>query len=114
MGCLPWELRLTATDGMNNFNMIFSANRGLCQSAFGNDHLVEKLEAEGAEVCVPELMGFIKYCAYNGMVKEKLLKSSKKAAFFNHQFLNLVFLTALSIGFSYSPIISNTFLHRYE
>ena len=58
--------------------------------AFGNDHLIEKLEAEGAEVCVPELMGFVKYCAYNGMIKEKLLKTSKKASFFNHQFLNLI------------------------
>ena len=57
---------------------------------FGNDHLVEKLEAEGAEVCVPELMGFVKYCCYNGMVKEKLLKTSKKAAFFNHQALNVI------------------------
>ena len=58
--------------------------------AFGNDHLVEKLESEGAEVCVPELMGFVKYCAYNGMIREKLLKTSKKTAFFNHQFLNLI------------------------
>ncbi len=58
--------------------------------AFGNDHLVEKLEAEGAEVCVPELMGFVKYCCYNGMVKEKLLKTSKLSAFINHQALNLI------------------------
>ena len=58
--------------------------------AFGNDHLVEKLEAEGAEVCVPELMGFVKYCAYNGMVREKLLKTSKKTSFINHQFLNII------------------------
>ena len=58
--------------------------------AFGNDHLVEKLEAEGAEVCVPELMGFVKYCAYNGMVKEKLLKESHKTSFINHQFLNII------------------------
>ena len=58
--------------------------------AFGNDHLVEKLEAEGAEVCVPELMGFVKYCCYNGMVKEKLLKTSKKTAFINHQALNII------------------------
>ncbi len=58
--------------------------------AFGNDHLVEKLEAEGAEVCVPELMGFVKYCCYNGMVKEKLLKTSKKSAFLNHQALNII------------------------
>ena len=58
--------------------------------AFANDHLVEKLESEGAEVCVPELMGFVKYSAYNGMVKEKLFKSSKKASFLNHQVLNII------------------------
>ena len=57
---------------------------------FGNDYLVDKLEKEGAEVCVPELMGFVKYCAYNGMVKEKILKEGKKAAFLNHQALNII------------------------
>ena len=57
---------------------------------FGNDYLVDKLEKEGAEVCVPELMGFVKYCCYNGMVKEKLLKEGKKAAFINHQALNII------------------------
>ena len=45
---------------------------------FGNDYLVEKLEKEGAEVHAPELMGFCKYCAYNGIIKSKLLKSAKK------------------------------------
>ena len=58
--------------------------------SFGNDHLVDKLESEGAEVCVPELMGFVKYCAYNGMIKEKLLKTSKKSSFINHQVLNII------------------------
>ncbi len=48
---------------------------------FGNDHLVEKLESEGAEVCAPELMGFIKYCAYDGVAQEKLLKSSSIYAY---------------------------------
>ena len=43
---------------------------------FGNDDLVNRLEKEGAEVCAPELMGFVKYCAYNGIVKNKLLKTS--------------------------------------
>ena len=57
---------------------------------FGNDYLVDKLEAEGAEATVPELMGFVKYCAYNGMVKEKLLKTSKMTSFINHQALNLI------------------------
>ncbi|MBE6146204.1 MAG: 2-hydroxyglutaryl-CoA dehydratase [Firmicutes bacterium] len=45
---------------------------------FGNDNLVGKLEQEGAEVFVPELMGFVKYCAYNNIIKEKLLKKGKK------------------------------------
>ncbi len=44
--------------------------------AFGNDHLVDKLEKEGAEVASPELMGFVKYCAINGLIKAKLLKTS--------------------------------------
>ena len=57
---------------------------------FGNDFLVDKLEKEGAEAIVPELMGFVKYCAYNGMVKEKLLKTSKMSSFINHQALNLI------------------------
>lgn len=44
---------------------------------FGNDHLVEKLENEGVEVFVPELMGFVKYCAYNNIIKNKILKKGK-------------------------------------
>ena len=47
---------------------------------FGNDNLVGKLEQEGAEVFVPELMGFVKYCAYNNIIKEKLLKKGKKVS----------------------------------
>ena len=50
---------------------------------FGNDHLVDKLEAEGAEVFVPELMGFLKYSLYNGIAKEKLLKTGKTRSFFS-------------------------------
>ena len=44
---------------------------------FGNDYLVEKLEKEGAEVASPELMGFVKYSAYNGIIKANLLKSKR-------------------------------------
>ncbi len=47
---------------------------------FGNDNLVGKLEQEGAEVFVPELMGFVKYSAYNNIIKEKLLKKGKKVS----------------------------------
>ena len=58
--------------------------------AFGNDHLIEKLEREGAEVHSPELMGFVKYCAYNAIAKEKLLKSGKKVSIINSIFLNII------------------------
>lgn len=44
---------------------------------FGNDNLILKLEAEGSEVCLPDLMGFVKYCAYNNVIKSKLLKQGK-------------------------------------
>ncbi len=57
---------------------------------FGNDHLIEKLEKEGAIVYVPDLMGFVKYCAYNAIVKEKLLKTGKKASRINGIALNLI------------------------
>ena len=50
---------------------------------FGNDHLIEKLEKEGAEVRSPELMGFVKYSAYNAIVKNKLLKTGKKTSIIN-------------------------------
>ena len=44
--------------------------------AYGNDHLIDKLEKEGAEVTQPDLMGFVKYCAYNSVIKANLLKTS--------------------------------------
>lgn len=58
--------------------------------AFGNDHLVDKLEKEGAEVHAPELMGFIKYCAYNNIIKDKLLKSGKKLGLISQLVLNII------------------------
>ena len=57
---------------------------------FANDNLVRKLEAEGAEVFVPDLMGFVKYCCYNGIVKEKLFKTGKIAAFVQKNVLNII------------------------
>ena len=46
--------------------------------AFGNDNLVKRLEAEGAEVFSPELMGFVKYVFYNAIEKQKILKKQNK------------------------------------
>ena len=57
---------------------------------FGNDHLVDRLEKEGVEVCAPELMGFVKYCAYNGQIKNKILKTGKMRAFIYRQALGLI------------------------
>ena len=51
--------------------------------SFVNDNLIEKLEAEGAEVFLPDLMGFVKYCCYNNVIKEKLFKTGKKSAIYN-------------------------------
>ena len=38
-----------------------------------NNHVVELLEAEGAEAVVLEMLGFFEYCALNGKYKQELL-----------------------------------------
>ena len=58
--------------------------------AFGNDDLIKKLEKEGAEVHSPELMGFVKYCAYNNIIKSKLLKKGKKLSLASQIMLNII------------------------
>lgn len=45
-----------------------------------NNHLVELLEAEGAEAVVPDLLDFMLYCFYNQIYKADKLGMSKKAA----------------------------------
>jgi len=45
-----------------------------------NNHLVEQLEAEGAEAVVPDLLDFMYYCFYNQIYKAKELGTSKKSA----------------------------------
>ena len=45
-----------------------------------NNHLVELLEAEGAEAVVPDLLDFMLYCFYNQIYKARELGTSKKAA----------------------------------
>lgn len=41
---------------------------------FGNNHLVDQLEAEGAEVISPDLMGFVKFMATHKVTLNKYLK----------------------------------------
>ncbi len=57
---------------------------------FGNHHLASTLEMEGCEVTVPELMGFVKYCIYNNIVKEQLLATSKNMAFLSKTLLDVI------------------------
>ncbi|RKM62476.1 2-hydroxyglutaryl-CoA dehydratase [Butyrivibrio sp. CB08] len=45
-----------------------------------NNHLVELLEAEGAEAVVPDLIDFMLYCFYNQIYKAKELGTSRKTA----------------------------------
>ena len=49
-------------------------------SPTGNNHLVELLESEGAEVVVPELFGFMHYCFYNQIYKAENFGTSQKVA----------------------------------
>lgn len=45
-----------------------------------NNHLVELLEAEGAEAVMPDLLDFFQYCFYNNNYKYEYLGKTKKSA----------------------------------
>ena len=49
-----------------------------------NNHIVELLEAEGAEAVMPDLSGFLDYCAYNANYKHEFLGKTKKSAFISN------------------------------
>ncbi len=57
---------------------------------FGNHELARTLEQEGCEVTVPELMGFVKYCVYNQIVKTELLDGSKVNSFVSKKALDIL------------------------
>ncbi len=57
---------------------------------FGNHDLAKNLEAEGCEVAVPELMGFVKYCVYNQIAKTELLKGKKTTSFISKKLLDII------------------------
>ena len=44
---------------------------------FGNNNIIEKLEAEGAEVTMPDFMGFVKYAATPSITWHKLMNLDK-------------------------------------
>lgn len=45
-----------------------------------NNHLVELLESEGAQACVPDLLDFFNYSVFNGVYKNRFLGAKKTAA----------------------------------
>ncbi|MCR4841300.1 MAG: 2-hydroxyacyl-CoA dehydratase [Lachnospiraceae bacterium] len=55
-----------------------------------NNHLVELLEAEGAEAVVPDLMDFFIYSCNSAIYKHEKLGQSKKVAFFNKLAINII------------------------
>ena len=55
-----------------------------------NNYLVDLLEAEGAEAVMPDLMGFLLYCAENANFKKDYLGASRKSAFINNSVIKLL------------------------
>ncbi|MFQ7575459.1 MAG: acyl-CoA dehydratase activase-related protein [Lachnospira sp.] len=55
-----------------------------------NNYLVDLLESEGAEAVMPDLMGFLLYCAENSNFKRDYLGASKKSAFLSNSLIHLL------------------------
>lgn len=55
-----------------------------------NNYLVDLLEAEGAEAVMPDLMGFLLYCAENAEFKHKNLGTPKKSVIINNCVIKLM------------------------
>ncbi len=55
-----------------------------------NNHLIEQLEKEGAEVICPELINFILYCSFDAKFKYECLGKSKKDVKFNKMIINII------------------------
>ena len=55
-----------------------------------NNHLVDLLEAEGAEVVVPDLFDFLNYCAYNNVYRYKYLGGTFKTLILSKLFIKVI------------------------
>lgn len=55
-----------------------------------NNYIVDLLESEGAEAVVPDLMGFLLYCAENANFKHTYLGASGKSAFINNMVIKIL------------------------
>ena len=57
---------------------------------FGNNYVIDVLENEGAEVVMPDFMGFVKYMATHSITNNKLLKKDKIASKICKLAINLI------------------------
>ncbi len=55
----------------------------------GNNELVKVLEAEGVEVCVPDLLDFFLYTAYNAKFKYEKLNGKRKTWIYSSLFIKI-------------------------
>ncbi len=55
-----------------------------------NNHLVELLEAEGAEAVCPDLIDFFLYCCHDNNFKSEYLGKSKKVARYNNYAISII------------------------
>lgn len=57
---------------------------------FGNNYVANLLEKEGAEVVLPDFMGFVKYVTANGVIANKLLKGRQMKSIISQTGLKLI------------------------
>jgi predicted CoA-substrate-specific enzyme activase len=57
---------------------------------FGNNYVTKILEDEGAEVILPDFMGFVKYVLENQVISNNLLKTSNVKAFGSNIVINIL------------------------
>lgn len=57
---------------------------------FGNNYVAKLLEQEGAEVVLPDFMGFIKFMASNKVIQNRMLKNDNKKAALNAVAIKLI------------------------
>ena len=57
---------------------------------FGNNYVANLLEKEGAEVILPDFLGFCKFMASNKVISNRMLKNDNKKAFLNGAAIKLI------------------------
>ncbi|MCI8272909.1 MAG: 2-hydroxyglutaryl-CoA dehydratase [Clostridia bacterium] len=57
---------------------------------FGNNYVADLLEKEGAEVVLPDFLGFVKFMASNKVISNQMLKNDNKKAALNAAAIKLI------------------------